>query len=1297
MRNVSSDLGNAGQSLNRTPVSRVTLEASRLDFSEPVVASSNDAAFALVKTTYGAAVVYSGVDGSLWGNKMTSAEATAGWPAATDFEVASITNGDIALAADGDNCDLYSFDGTSLHWMRSIDGGATYSAPDNLGDAVASGWLHCGTASPDCVAWTVPYAAMADGMEFSDIKLSIYTDSTWTTYTNSVRQKLDFNARDLKISVAKIGDRYLVVYSGQTSTKDVDIQAVWFHNGIWSIPKNLVTIDFEYGMHYAQAPVLSLVGDELWMFYALRTPHYNGSTLANEYLSCMHTSDGDNWSEMDILINDTGVMHALMMALGDSVLCAYHKNSDLVTYRCVSKGISLTGNLHADNTLDVSRDISNWSLQLPADSAASSEIVLYNTLSRYANNATKEYDLLTRPCLIKIEAGYRVAGVDLYDTMATHDLYIPEHQTSFAQNEVSLSGEDFATRAGLWRANTEWIYDSQVRLLDNLREQYNTTGMRGLWSGTGNGVEAKLQSPSIIADSTSKYAQLSGKVLLDGVDAPVGTEILAVSPRGHVVGAVTIATAGEYPVLSIFQEELMTSDQLSLASYMTRGQYSGSKNLIVGAKQGEDIHFIVGSGAVDSAYTFDCSIDGYQDWNLAALRTNTQPTLATTVHRAQALINRYQSAKPTCILRFRFKIPERCSSGYVGCGMNVINDIVEMESGYMVVYDVENDQFRIIKETHALWDVTTPLATQSGTVGWSDRSTFLYVMVMDWYGTLKAYYSSDNVTWSHAVTYVPTDPPEHDDSYSTFECQGIDKHVIWFSDMTVCDMEDDKYLEQIIKNIGFKCGIATGIFDDDLYDSFETTTLNTESWTAALPGTWHMSGDSFIGGVAASGSDYTCYRSKVDSANFIGEMEISPWDGEGGWMFNSDANMTNCYMATIKHYAVCLYRVEAGVFTKLYECPLFFNPVPEKHFLKISRQDNFVGLWLNGLCILSYYTATAARSDNNYVGICVIGDTYECHFGLVHIPELDDYIEDHTVSQNQSGQQALEEMLGKRHIRWFVNGDGALRVSRFLNRTAVVTYNNNLLDSVKTPSNKEWFSHVQVQGAGANDFGDRINLATTIAKGYRYVKTDNPDVMTPKDTYVEATAIQIETEERGNLREFTAPAVVQQERQDLIKIINAKDGTTSDVDFTVQALTFEYAVDLESKSIIFDMSLSSSLALERVKKSLKQDEQSGYVSGKIVRINISIRCISVQIYGSSKRIDGVAVPLGTNMDTLRYGDRVLLAVVNGRYMLLQAYKEATPTEPYRWHWYADGTSAGDAEILWDDDTCSMQGRKAFWG
>ncbi len=59
--------------------------------------------------------------------------------------------------------------------------------------------------------------------------------------------------------------------------------------------------------------------------------------------------------------------------------------------------------------------------------------------------------------------------------------------------------------------------------------------------------------------STPTFSLAYGRALLDDVDAPVGTVVEAISPRGDVVGCIEVTTAGHFGLLRIYGEDTTLS------------------------------------------------------------------------------------------------------------------------------------------------------------------------------------------------------------------------------------------------------------------------------------------------------------------------------------------------------------------------------------------------------------------------------------------------------------------------------------------------------------------------------------------------------------------------------------------------------------------------------------------------------------------------------------------------------------------------------------------------------------------
>lgn len=603
-------------------------------------------------------------------------------------------------------------------------------------------------------------------------------------------------------------------------------------------------------------------------------------------------------------------------------------------------------------------------------------------------------------------------------------------------------------------------------------------------------------------------------------------------------------------------------------------------------------------------------------------------------------------------------------SGMAGFAVRVQGSTAS-ENGYLIVYNpaLGHEHLELYREVGSAWSAEL---TQSAALTWA-AATWYWIAATTWYGKLLVYYSTDGITWNPAFTYTDADTTGiFITGYMGFEVKGNTSSTVSFSELMINDMTWDLSIEDVAVDVLRLSNCKLDAFLDALVDSF--TAMSTANWPSST-GAWVVTGGR-VGGSAATVDAWAFLRSKVTAKNLIADFEIEvPAGQEAGVMVRATSNLAAGHIIALDpaNSRVKLY-MWSGSATLVRSFPISQTLGSGPYHIRVSCQEKYVSMWVNNLLVLTYYVI---GQQEGYFCLAAKGTTAS-YFDNVHISELNDLIDGLTIDTNKTGAAVFQDLLDKRHIRWFFRPDGSFRASRFADRTAGITYQHSLIECSKVHSDRWWVSHVRV--VGASDIGDKLDLELLSDSGYRFQQIDNPDVMTPSECYDEASYILNDGKQLSQLREFIAAAQVAQERQDLIKIVNAKDGTGTTQEFIVTAISFEY--DSEG---LFDMRLSGKLAIEWLQREIRKQKLKAFEDGIIKAINTVLERVDVYLTYSGVWLYNCPVASAVNIANLKIDDHALLGNVNGTYFLFGSYRVPTESKIPMGAW-GPGT---DPAIAWD--------------
>jgi hypothetical protein len=131
--------------------------------------------------------------------------------------------------------------------------------------------------------------------------------------------------------------------------------------------------------------------------------------------------------------------------------------------------------------------------------------------------------------------------------------------------------------------------------------------------------------------------------------------------------------------------------------------------------------------------------------------------------------------------------------------------------------------------------------------------------------------------------------------------------------------------------------------------------------------------------------------------------------------------------------------------------------------VKVSVQDNFIAVWLNGRYLHTFYNTL--YSDGAYVGFtCRQAATYHIHFS-----EMDDLLSDIIVGARGNGMSVLSELVADRHILWRDETDGSMFFYKNRDWTDTIPDIISAVGEIQTDS---FVTRVRAEGVGVSEVVD---------------------------------------------------------------------------------------------------------------------------------------------------------------------------------------------------------------------------------
>ena len=318
-------------------------------------------------------------------------------------------------------------------------------------------------------------------------------------------------------------------------TKNSGIYLVWYRDGIWSNPEpvwtyqNALDGDSTYEISH---PTMQLIGSTYWILASeIYIVPGLGTDLGQSFISHLvgfASTDTIHWSAPVFLAGNDGIANGYWTSVPATPTTAYHATftrKDMLGSKLLVSGtrtflvgygrlwqldggtpsqLSGTAADYAGQTLDLTGDITGFTISQPSGPAAQATLTLSNVASAYNNSN------IVRPgARVIVKAGYKTASNDSTDLATVFTGRIDElrQQVVLGENELTLVCRDEALkRLEDWTSPNYLEYSSgQHVALTKLADYGSTIQVQGTWLLQAN-------AGHLVAQATP--LSLTGKPLL---------------------------------------------------------------------------------------------------------------------------------------------------------------------------------------------------------------------------------------------------------------------------------------------------------------------------------------------------------------------------------------------------------------------------------------------------------------------------------------------------------------------------------------------------------------------------------------------------------------------------------------------------------------------------------------------------------------------------------------------------------------------------------------------------------------
>ncbi|NIV33095.1 MAG: hypothetical protein GWN58_27700 [Anaerolineae bacterium] len=376
-------------------------------------------------------------------------------------------------------------------------------------------------------------------------------------------------------------------------------------------------------------------------------------------------------------------------------------------------------------------------------------------------------------------------------------------------------------------------------------------------------------------------------------------------------------------------------------------------------------------------------------------------------------------------------------------------------------------------------------------------------------------------------------------------------YVTWIDHLTASGAMDVT-VEDTFRCLSEYAGIHDFVFDDELNES----ALDLDDFTITS-GTWSELDDigktyGFItDGPGSSQWGIILSDNNLLPKSFVLNLEVH---GDYGMVIFHATDANNLCYVNWTPTQVDIGIREASVWKSQCLLPKVIGSVIYDLTISVQGQtatdDCFIAVWAEGQFLANAHLDTYPTGRK--LGFATYDTETSVSFRWPRIPELTEVLDVVTMDAGETPGSALSRAIGRRHINRFVRFDGSLRVWRPKARSAdLLLYESDLERFSETLDYRQLVSHWRQVGAW--DTADAWDYTLLEQVGHRFVKDDNPNLMTVADCTNEATYALTRAQEYAHGVGIVAPCCPVLEPEDRVAI----DGYTDDWLVTSQNITLQ--------------------------------------------------------------------------------------------------------------------------------------------
>lgn len=343
---------------------------------------------------------------------------------------------------------------------------------------------------------------------------------------------------------------------------------------------------------------------------------------------------------------------------------------------------------------------------------------------------------------------------------------------------------------------------------------------------------------------------------------------------------------------------------------------------------------------------------------------------------------------------------------------------------------------------------------------------------------------------------------------------------VW--DVEVTDCEKDWTLEEVIKHFAYQ-GLTETEFRSDVSDDSRVV----------LAGTYYNGYNHPVENLCL---DFTVtLETGGESGVFVRAVDNADPNADcvclglvANATYKEADNTVNCYLVKRRYHD----GVEVLAARDYSPSVLHLKPNLPYH-VRVSVRNDTYSVWVDGAHMGHFKDDTEL---GQYFGLYSTGA--QATFTDVRLPELHEVPENAILDPNQAMMEAIKGAIGRRHIKGVWRPYGKLLVSQFKAHDVGPTLQDSLTQSTIQQSDR-FYSVVEVQGAYT-----RATYVSPLllSRGRRYIRIDNPDIMTQEACYREAKLICQEAAEQMEQPVFIGLPDLRIEPEDAITVVITQQG-----------------------------------------------------------------------------------------------------------------------------------------------------------